>query len=239
MPYYAPPYPQVDGTRFQYANCGPAVCTELIDISTVGTLRISAPRIRNASGDVSGGIEGALLAKTVNDLTNYLYPFVYYRANGRATVNDVLKHASIGLIINCRVTVTTPYRTNSFTGLHWVTVAGGSLKDGTYKVEDPGTTYAGWKRWPRDLLFRAAEAVGGIWVLQSPGTEDIDKEATYGARVYARPDDSSRVVKRLERGKQVHVIRTTRGTPWPREDGTNARGWHQIPAGFVKGKGLR
>ena len=240
MAFLGLPISQIDGSRFQYANCGPAVTSELGQLSSVGALLIPPAKIRLASGDVSGGIEGSVLARTWNNLTANKYPFFSLKVGSREEMNNLLETHSLGLIINCRVTVNTKYRTNAFTGLHWVTVAAGTLKDGTYKVEDPGTTSAGWLRWPRSLLFDAAEAVGAFWVLRGVQTEDVDKKAVVaGAAVRAKPDRSAKAVKRLTLGEKVHVKRTTKGGPWRRADGTNAHGWHQIGAGYVKGEDLR
>ena len=240
MVYLALPVAQMQTGPFSSVNCGPAVTEELISLGSVGALSVSAAKIRAASGDTSGGMEASQLASTANKLTGGLYPLVAMRLDTRQQMSTLLETSSVGLIISCRVTVNTKYRTNSFTGLHWVTVAAGSLKDGTYKVEDPGTTYAGWLRWPKDLLFRAAEAVGDFFILRGVRTEDAEKHAvTQGTRVFAQPDKDSKVVKRLDKGETVHVKRTTKGGPWRTADGRNAYGWHEIGAGYCKGESLR
>lgn len=236
--YLSVPVAQMQTGPFSSVNCGPSVAEDLLLLTSVGALNISAARIRVATGDMSGGIEGGLLAKTMTKLAPN-YPMTYFNAGTRQNLSTLLLFRSVGIIINCKVTVKTKHRTNSFTGLHWVCVAGATLKDGTYKVEDPGTTYAGWQRWPKELLFDAAEAVGGFFVLQAPATENIDKDAAAeGVRVFTEPDRDSKVVKRLAKGQTVHVIKTTKGGPWKARDGRIVHGWHQIKAGFMKGESL-
>ena len=243
MVYLSIPVPQVDGSRFQYANCGPAVCSELIDLASVGALRFTAPKIRNESGDTSGGIEGYLLASTMNRLTGGLYPFVYRRIGDWAQVRDILEHSSIGIIIDAGVTVKTKYRTNNFTGNHWLTAAGGSIKDGTVKYEDPGTTAAGWQRIPLQLLRAASDFGGNHWILESPATEDVKKNAVRSVAVRAEPDRNARRLGGLDRGDEVHVRKTTKGGRWVNAAGQTATGWHVIDfkggKGYVKGEGLR
>lgn len=239
MVFLSIPVPQIDGSRFQYANCGPAVCSELISLASVDAVKLSAVRIRNASGDTSGGIEGALLARTVNQLTGYLYPFSYGSFDDWQFVRELLERRSVGIIIDAGVTVRTKYRTNSFTGNHWLTIAGGTIKDGTVKYEDPGTTYAGWQRIPLQLLREASNFGGRHWILQTPPTEDVRKNAVERAGIYAQPDGSSRRVGTLDKGEGVKVQKTVKGGAWRREDGTLGHGWHRIGRGFVKGRRLR
>ena len=239
------PQPQFDGVSgaYQALNCGPAVTSELVNLCSVDALHIPPKRIRQASGDTSGGIEGGLLAKTVNQLTGYLYPFVYQRFTDWAKVLDTLERSSVGIIINCSKTVRTPYRTNSFTGFHWITIAGGTLRDGTVKYEDPGTTLAGWQRIPTKLLKEASDFAGNHWVLVSPATEDVDKQSTSRVAIRSGPTRDDRVLARLDKGETIHVVKTTKGGPWNRADGTQAHGWHVVEwkgkRGFVKGEGLR
>lgn len=241
--YLSIPYPQIDGSAYQQSNCGPAVCTELIDLCTVGAVRISAPKIRKASGDTSGGIEGGLLARTVNQLTAYLYPFSYGPFSDWSVVRGLLERMSVGIIIDAGKTVRTKYRTNNFTGNHWLTIAGGSIKDGTVKYEDPGTTYAGWQRIPLSLLREASDFGGRHWILQTPATENTDKNAVRHVAVRALPDRNAKRLAGLAKGDEVHVRKTTKGGPWLRADGTTAHGWHVIDwkggKGYVKGEGLR
>jgi len=243
MVFLSQPVPQMSTGPFSSANCGPAVTSELISLATVDAEKIGAVKIRVASKDTSGGIEGGLLAKTANQLTNYLYPFVYTPIADWALVRDLLEHQSMGFIINCAKTVNTKYRTNSFRGLHWLTVAGGSIKDGTVKYEDPGTTYAGWQRIPLQLLRDASDLSGRHWILQTPGTEDVDKEAVRPTAIRAKPDRTATRLGGLTKGETIHVIKTTRGGPWLRTDGTVGHGWHVVRfkggRGYVKGEGLR
>jgi hypothetical protein len=243
MVFLSVPVPQMDGSKFASANCGPAVCSELISLCSVDALEIGAVKIRNASGDTSGGIEGGLLARTMNQLTNYLYPFVYASFDDWAFVRELMERRSVGIIIDAGVTVKTKYRTNSFTGNHWLTVAGGSIRNGTVKYEDPGTTYAGWQRIPLQLLREASDFGGRHWILQTPPTEDVDKEAV--RRVAVRKDSTkdSQVLGRLEKGETIHVRKTTKGGPWRRDDGTEGHGWHVVTykggKAYVKGESLR
>jgi hypothetical protein len=243
MVYLAVPVAQMQTGPFSSANCGPSVTSLLLSMASVDAVKISAQKIRDASGDRSGGIEGALLASTANRLTGHLYPILYRHFADWSDVRAVLEHASIGIIIDCSQTIKTKYRTNNFTGLHWVTVAGGTIKDGTVKVEDPGTTMAGWQRWPLQLLRAAADLGGNFWFLDSPQTEDCQKNAVSRTGVFAKADLTSPRLGSLDKGKEVHVRKTVKGGPWRRDDGTNGRGWHQIDfrrgTGFVKGEGLR
>ena len=243
MAFLSIPIAQMQTGALAGANCGPSMIQELGLISSVDAVNIPARRIREASGDDEGGIEGSLLVRTWNDLTDGKYPFLSLRFDTRSEMNDLLEHTSIGLIIDTRITLRTKWATNDFAGLHWWTVAGGTLRDGTYKCEDPGTTHAGWMRVPRDVIFDAAEAVNGhglFWVVNGVRTHDVDRAAVRdGVRVFARPDRTSRVVKRLDEGESVHVRRTRKGGPFRREDGTIGHGWYEIGAGFVPGRGLR
>jgi hypothetical protein len=243
MVFLSVPVPQMSTGEFASANCGPSVTSELISLCTVDALRIGAQKIRDASGDRFGGIEGSLLAQTANKLTGYLYPFNYRIYADWADVRALLDHQSVAIVIDAGVTVNTKYRTNSFTGNHWLTIAGGSIKDGTVKYEDPGTTQAGWQRIPLQLLREASDFSGNHWLLLSPATEDTKKNATRHVAVRNEPDRAGRRLGGLDKGDEVHVRRTTRGGGWPRADGTTGHGWHVIDfkggKGFVRGDGLR
>ena len=230
-------YAQIDGTRFQYQNCVPSCASELISLGSVDRLKVPAWKIRNESGDTSGGIEYSLAAATVNRITDVR--LVSYRFADWADVKEQLGRRSMALIIDCAKTVKTPYRTNSFTGLHSVTAAGGTVRDGTVKVEDPGTTTAGWLRWPVDLLRRASDLDGFHFALLGPYTEDVDRTVRLPkVAVHRRPSNDSAVVKVLHEGDSVHVKRTLKGGPWRRDNGTEAHGWHEIGAGFLRGEAL-
>ena len=238
MVFLASPYPQMDGSRFQSANCVAATTTELISLATVDRLHIPAWKIRQASGDTSGGIEYSVAAAAAYRVTNGEVSLASTRVVDWARVKEYLGTRSLGIIIDCSKTVRTAYRTNSFTGLHSVTVAGGTIRDGTVKVEDPGTTTAGWKAWPLDLLKRASLINGYHWLLVAPPTEDVDQTARIRAAVRAKPDNSSRVLRTLQKGDVVHVRKTRRGGPWRRPDGTLGHGWHVLRNGYVRGEGL-
>jgi hypothetical protein len=218
-------------------NCGPSVTQELINLASVGRLNIDAWRIRKASGDTSGGIEGSVLAAVTNSLTSGQVRLISTRMTYRPALRDLLKRQSVGFIINCAVTVRTPYRTNYFTGLHWVTAAAGTLRasDNTIRVEDPGTTTAGWKRWPAKLLFDAAAAVrdttghtGSYWILVAPPTENVNRKARKSGVIRAAPDLTAKRVGHFKLGDPFHVRRTLKGGPWRRPDGTVAYGWNQV-----------
>lgn len=243
MVFLALPVPQSGTGPLQWSNCGPAVTSELISLATVDAEKIGAQKIRNESGDTSGGIEGGLLAKTANRLTGYLYPFVYTPIADWSLVRDLLEHQSMAFIIDCSVTVKTKYRTGTFKGNHWITVAGGSIKDGTVKYEDPGTTYAGWQRIPLQLLREASDFSGRHWIIQTPATEDVDKEAVRATAIREKPDRNARRLGGLLKGEQIHVRKTTKGGPWQRADGTTGNGWHVVgwkgQRAFVKGEALR
>ena len=146
-----------------------------------------------------------------------------------------LPHQSIALIIDCSVTIRTKFRTNSFTGTHWITVAGGTIKDGTVKVEDPGTTMAGWQRWPIQLLRAASDFGGNHWFISSPSTEDVDKTAVMRVAVLAEPRKGSKRLGMLAEGDTRHVVKTVKGGPWLRADGTPGHGWHKLGNGGFKG----
>jgi hypothetical protein len=242
MTYLCEPYPQGDGSRFQWSNCGCAAATELIDMGSGGALRIPASTIRATTGDVSGGIEGSIIAAAANELTGRTrVELVSRRATSRQEVKAVLEQASIGIIIDCSVTVRTKYRTNFFTGLHWVTVAAGTHRssDNTVKVEDPGTTLAGWKRWPMKLLLDAAEAVNnGFWILEGPKTEDCDRKVLSRTPVRDLPSRDGKRVRRLAKGEIVHVKRSLTGGSWITQTGSAAYGWFEVRGGYVKGESL-
>lgn len=243
MVFLAVPVAQMQTGPFSSANCGPSVTSLLLSLASVDAVKVSAQKIRDASGDRSGGIEGGLLADTANKLTGHLYPILYRHFGDWSDVRNVLEHASIAIIIDCSVTIRTKYRTNSFTGTHWVTVAGGSMKDGTVKVEDPGTTMAGWQRWPLSLLKEASDFGGNHWFLDSPATEDVKKNATGRVAVRKLADNDAPRLGALDKGQEIHVRKTTKGGPWRRADGTNGRGWHVVTfkgqRAYIKGEGLR
>lgn len=235
---YGTAYAQYDGSRYQSLNCVPSCGSELVSLATVDRLRIPAWKIRNESGDTSGGIEYSLCAAAIVRLTAGDVVLAPLRLDWK-DVKDRLERQSMALIIDCAKTVRTPYRTNSFTGIHSVTAAAGTIRDGTVKVEDPGTTTAGWKRWPLDLLKRASDFGDFHYVLAASPTEDTDKSVRVPrVAVHRKPDNSSGIVKRLHKGDEVHVKRTLKGGPWRRADGTVGHGWHEIPAGFVRGEAL-
>ena len=220
MVFLSIPYGQFDGSHFQAVNCGPAVTSELISLSSVDTLLIKAPAIRKASGDLSGGVEGGALAKAANTLTGYLYPIVYSHMADWRSVKDVIRHRPVAFVIDCSVTVKTPQRTNNFTGTHWVTAR--MRNDGSLVVEDPGTTYAGWKDWPWDLMKRASDFGGNHFFLQGMATEDVQRHATRHVAVRDEPDRNSKRLGGLAKGDEVHVRRTTKGGAWLRADGSEA-----------------
>ena len=190
---------------------------ELISLGSVDRLRIPAWKIRDASGDTQGGIEYSRVAATANQLTKGAVPLLSLPFSDWKDVKDQLERRSMAIIIDCSVTVRTPYRTNNFRGLHSVTVGAGTIKDDTVKVEDPGTTTAGWKRWPLDLLKRASLVNGRHWCLVGPFTEDVDRTVRLTkVAVHRKPDNSSGIAKTLHKDDDVHVQRTLKGGPWRR-----------------------
>lgn len=245
MPFYYA-VPQGDGTKFQWVNCGCAMCRGLLLASSTGRVSVSSARIRRASGDRSGGIEGDVLAETCNRITDMR--LVYTSFADRAMVRDLMEQRAMGFIIDTRETAHTRFRTNDFIGNHWVWGPGGAidLRNRTTSIDDPGTTRAGFLNWPLDLLFDAAERAGGgrLFVMMATPSENVNKTViTPHAAIRSDPSTRARRIERLDKGESIHVLRTRRGGQWPREDGTMADGWHVVRVrqrlGFIRGDKLR
>ncbi len=243
------PYAQLDGSRYQTQNCVAATTVEVIDLGSVGRFRLTASAIRQTSGDTSGGLEYSIAKAAGNELTDNQVPLTVQMVDDWAEAKDILARSSAGLLIDCSKTIRTPFRTNYFTGLHSVSAAAGSQRDGTIKVEDPGTTVAGWKRWPLTLLRDASlvrDPYTGQrhrWLLVAPPSEDVNKNARIRVGVRLEPDRNSRRLGVLQKGDRIHVRATTTGGDWRRANGTTAHGWHVVDwrggRAYCKGEGLR
>jgi hypothetical protein len=248
MTYLCPPYTQIDGSLYQQLNCVCASVTELMDLSSVGRIRIPAYEVRRASQDTSGGVELSTASVTSAVLSKNQATLTSMYALTRAEFKDVIRsghHA--GIIIDCSITVGTKFRTNYYTGNHAVVVAANSYRaeDDTFAVEDPGTVKAGWLRWPAKLLMHAAEAAGGgfIYILRTKDTEAVTRTVRIKARLRANPDITSTSKGIVNPGQKFWVHNTLNGGPWRRPDGTVARGWHRVKVGttgvaYLKGEAL-
>jgi hypothetical protein len=250
MTFLCLPETQIDGTKYQYLNCGCAVITEVLDLSSCGRIRWESHLCRRQTGDTSGGVEGGVLSAAAASYTGQQYLISYRNVQDRKEVIDLSEERNLGIIINCAKTVNTKYRTNGFTGLHWATWAARSAKEKngliTVRREDPGTTYAGWGRIPRNLLLDAAFAVreNGYWLLVGPKVCNVNVRVRVDKVVLReRPSRDAQVVSRYERGDILRALHTTTGGGWRRPNGrTVARGWWAIEQNgkkvFAMGKDL-
>lgn len=243
MPYEPVKNGQIDGTPLDESNCVPATCVMGADRASVGAVRPKTAAIRKASGDTYRGItftDAAAATARVCGVKG-VPRFGLSRNDVRALL---LGGHALTVGINCAVTRYTQYRTNYYTGFH--AVFANSLVDQTVTVEDPGTTAAGYLRWPLDLLYRAAESFTGgrgINVIAWPDTEGVTKVAVMKGRVRATASAQSKDLGPVVLGRAYSAVTTVTGGDWKRADGTTARGWWKVKRGtgygFIRGECLK
>ena len=243
MPYQPVKNPQMDGTAFAASNCVPATCVMGVDRATVGTRRPSTAAIRKASGDTSGGLLFTDAARATEQLTGVkgIPRFGLSRNDVRALL---LGGHALTVGINCAVTRYTKYRTNYYTGFH--AVYANSLYEQTAKVEDPGTTAAGYLDWPLDLLYRAAESFTGgrgINVIVWPDTEGVTKVAVKTGRIRGTASTQGPDLGPIVSGKSYTALTTvTGGQWWSARRNAYANGWWKVKVGtkfgFIRGEAL-
>jgi hypothetical protein len=239
MPYSPPRNSQIDGSADQYNNCVPATCVMAADRATVGRKRVTTRQIRAASGISGRGLTYAEAVAATKKVTG-VQGEPRYGITRADLHNLVVAGHAVTLSIDCSVTRYTAYRTNTFAGSHSVYV--NSYHSSTYRIEDPGTTSAGYLDWPADLVYRAAEArtMGhGINVIVWPDTEGEKRKAIAPGRFRATPSLTGVDKGPIDVGYIYYVGATTNGGAWKRSDGGISNGWHRISTGaFVPGKGL-
>lgn len=244
-PYAPPGYSQIDGSAYQQENCVLATLTDLIDRCTVGGIRIQAPKLRQISGDTSGGISYQQAAETADRATGGRVKLLPRFGLGRGQVRDLAQSGvPFGISIDTAVTRYTRFHTGTFVGGHTVYVQDYDDVSNTFLVEDPGTTAEGYLNWPEDLLFRAAERRSGgtISVLVGRDTEGVTRTARNDERVRGTTSVTGPILATIRKGAHVAVVLTTNGGQWPREGGGVANGWHKVrfagKVGYVRGRAL-
>ena len=243
---------QIDGSPFSIVNCVPATCVMGADRASVGAQRARTAAIRDESGDESGGMSYADAADATAKVTGIRGQPRY--SISRLDLRKLIKagHA-VTISIDASVTVTTPFATNRYTGGHSVFVNSGSFPEGvqgsgldTFRIDDPGTTSAGYLTWPAKLLYAAAEKRTnghGINVIVWPDTENVVRTAVMTGRIRETASTTAKALGPIKIGDAHTVVGTVRGGRWKREDGTFARGWHKVKHGtvfaFIRGEALK
>ena len=242
-PYRPPKYSQMDGSAFGKSNCVLAVTTDLIDRASVGAYRIPAWKLRNLTGDTSGGVthsQAAAAAKAATGGKVILTPRVL---STRQQLRDLAQAGiAFGLYMHTAVTRSTRFRTNYYIGLHELYVQDYNAVAKAFLIEDPGTTQEGYMWWPESLVFQATERAGGgsIYVLTARDTEGTTRRVAMSGYFRAKPTLESAKQGRLPAvGTAIRVIRTVNGQMWSRADGGQSNGWHLTPDGWVMGKRLQ
>jgi hypothetical protein len=245
MVYEPDKNPQIDGSEFAIVNCVPATCVMGADRASVGAKRPKTAAIRNASSDTSGGMLYGDAVDATAAVTGIRGRARYgiSRADLRALVKA--GHA-VTISIACSVTLGTPFATNRYTGGHSVFVNSFDATHAEFMVEDPGTTAAGYLRWPEALLFAAAEKRTnghGINVIVWPDTDGVTRTAVMTGRIRAKASTEAEDLGRIKLGDTFTVVTTVNGGPWKRANGTTAHGWHRVKVGtdfgFIRGEALR
>jgi hypothetical protein len=251
---------QFDGSAFASWNCVSAGSAELVDMATVGRIRLDAAAVRRASGVTARrGLSLTEAADAVVRLTHgavILEPH-YFEADGTARGKVQARVAAgqpLGIVIDTNITAGTPFRTGgatyTFRGNHFVTIAAYRWQaiekpHAEFFVEDPGRPDQSWTWWPADLLYRAAEAVQGgrIWVLTARDTEGVTRVTRAKGKVRREPELTAPAIASFGIGHRYLVTDTLRGGPWPRANGTKAFGWHHVrrsdgSRGYIRGDRL-
>lgn len=235
---YAPDvYHQIDGSAFAQANCVPSTGTMLMDRVSVGKWRTPAPSLRTMSGDTSGGMSYSQIAPVVADATAHeVVPTVV--TTDRAGLKALVAAGHpVGVSIACSVTINTPYHTGSYTGGHSIYVNAwrynASLGRDEYLVEDPGrgtlTNPLGPVWWPAWLLYKAAEARGGVFLLVGRDTEGVTRTASSSGTVWSTTSKTT-AKGTFATGKAFAVVSTQNGDTWTVGTHTGS-GWHKVKWG--------
>jgi len=245
MAYNPDVYNQLDGSQYAYVNCVPATTTMLMDRDSVGKWRIPAPSLRKLSGDTSGGIsylQAAAVAGSASANEVKLTVMTSTRSGLKALV--VAGH-SVGVSIDCSVTINTPYHTGSYTGGHSIFVSGwrynAALSRDEYLVGDPGrgtsSNPLGYVWWPAWLLYKAAESRSGstaIYLLVGRDTEGGTIISTTTAPIKASATNGSATLKSYGAGRYFTGAETVRGGSWTFQ-GRTAKAWTKVSRDGVTG----
>jgi hypothetical protein len=224
-----------------------------MDRDSVGWWRIPAWKLRQLSGDTSGGVDYGTAATTVSKATyGQVSPIVAYgRAPGDLQTLASAGHAG-GISISAAVTVNTPYHTGSFTGGHTIYWGAYRLYSGQNQIAilDPGISNSAVVWWPLSLLLKAAEARTGngtINLLIFRDTESVIRWPRYAGPVYSAPSvTSSKYGTPLNTASDATVLLTQNGGSWTvtaANRTVSGSGWHKIKygtgSGFVTGGALK
>jgi hypothetical protein len=256
-PYLGDAVTQLDGTTYQYSDCGCAGSAELADCSSLGFWRPTPARIRNLSGDTSGGVSYPDLAAAVKKATYgevVLTPLFWVPPS---TLDDIMSAPRVtGVSILCSVTINTPFRTSpTYTGRHFIVLgarryATVTRSDGTkYQqkqglIMDPGhsTTYLKWQWWPWALIVKAATASTGNGTVNLMQTRDlggVSRTAKANGGVHTTPSTTASLIGTVAKDKTYTVAGTVRGGGYA-ANGHICKGWSKRGTGqFVANISLR
>jgi hypothetical protein len=226
---------QIDGTSYEQLNCVAAVTAALIDIATVGRVRVTPAQMRKASGVTARrGLTLSEAADAAVRLTGIVLEPRFLSGDGtqRGRLRDrLVAGQALGLVYDADVTYGTPDATNYFRGNHMAVFGAYAWTDHAQLYgDDPGTTQAGWRWWDFGRMCRAAEKVGGggIWVLLARDTEGVTRYVRQQAAFRMEPRVDAPAAGQALLGRSQLVLATRRGGPWQRADGTTAVGWHYV-----------
>lgn len=118
-----------------------------------------------------------------------------------------------------------------------------TAKHPEFVYQDPGTWSVGYRRISGDLLEEAMLSRNGdrgVNALVFPDTTDVYRRVVLTAYGRQAPSTKAKRLRRLEKGRLIHVIRMVQGEKWLRSDGkTYSTAWYLTQAGdYVKGDRL-
>lgn len=247
------PTSQLDGTALAHSNCTAGQASTLADSVSFRYWDPSPSAIRKQTGDTSGGMTYDAVVGAVKALTKgeVVLKAMYWAPAD--TLEDMIDDGrASGLSILCKVTVTTPWATGTYTGRHCIGVYGKrykTLADGTKqkqgKVMDPGKSTAVFAWWPWSLIIKAALAStggGGIHLMYTPDRTSVKRVARTSAAIRSSAkviDSPSNKIGSMAEGAAVTVINGLVGGSYG-INGHTSTGWAQIGSGkFVVGAKLK
>lgn len=260
--YVGPLYHQIDGSAFENDNCTVANLTTEMDTASEGFWRVPAWRLRQLSGDTSGGLTYDQIVALAPRATAYEVHVarLYYMPIGNV-VTLLKAPRTVHISILCSVTITTPFHTGNFTGRHniglydyrvysWTDSAGVRHSQEQVLVGDPGTS-ADFRWWPLALVLKAAQASaspGTCNVWYSADLEGVTRTARLGSPLYQGPNFAATVPgATISAGSAENVILTQAGIGWTKLVSGVTRsgsGWAKIKnavgvTGWVPGYALK
>lgn len=270
-PFRDEPVKQITGTPLGPKNCVPATLACNVGRSTVGALRRTGDQIRAASPTAAKANRGMSYVEGVEAVIISTDGTVGPDALFFITNADMKELADSGasgaVSIDASVTVGIPHcATNSYTGGHtigwydyrWVNqpadvcrcekagTAEGNVDHGEILIEDPGTSFAGYRWWSFEILTKAAQArtgQRGINVVQFRDTEGVNRRAIATGKIRATPSTTGKALADIKSGQMYFIMATENGGAWQRADLGFSRGWHKIRMndgriGYVRGEAL-